>query len=64
MTREETKKLLHIMQVFADGKTIEYMGINGKWVETDQPVWEVLNCVSNLNQSTGHSRIKKNAGMK
>lgn len=30
MTREETKKLLPIMQAFADGKTIEYMGINGQ----------------------------------
>ena len=28
MTREETKKLLHIMQAFAEGKTIEYMGIS------------------------------------
>lgn len=28
MTREETKKLLPIMQAFAEGKTIEYMGIN------------------------------------
>ena len=39
MTRDETKKLLPIMQAFAEGKTIEYMGINGQWVETDQPVW-------------------------
>ena len=39
MTKEEIKELLPIMQAFAEGKTIEYMGINGQWVETDQPVW-------------------------
>ena len=30
MTRKETKELLPIMQAFAEGKTIEYMGINGQ----------------------------------
>lgn len=27
------------MQAFAEGKTIEYMGINGQWAKTEQPVW-------------------------
>lgn len=36
---EDIKHQLPIIQAFADGKTIEYMGINGQWVETDQPTW-------------------------
>ena len=33
MTREEAKKLLPIMQAFAEGKTIEYRTNNRSWVD-------------------------------
>ena len=39
MTQEETKKLLPIMQAFADGKPIEYSSYGDLWIETDTPDW-------------------------
>lgn len=40
MTREEAKKLLPIIQAFAEGKTIESKFGNQEWIETNYPVWE------------------------
>lgn len=39
MTREEAKKLLPIMQAFAEGKTIEYRGCDGAWKVAQTPTW-------------------------
>ena len=39
MTREEAKKLLPIIQAFAEGKTIECSNQGEPWVETDCPLW-------------------------
>ena len=39
MTREETKKLLPIIQAFAEGKTIEFREFDGEWKEAHTPTW-------------------------
>ena len=39
MTREETKRLLPIIQAFADGKTIETQDTNGVWQAENDPSW-------------------------
>ena len=39
MTREEAKKLLPIIQAFAEGKTIQYLANNKKWTDIDDPVF-------------------------
>ena len=35
MTREEAKRMLPIMQAYADGKTIEILDFKDKWKEAD-----------------------------
>ena len=35
MTREEAKRMLPIIQAYADGKTIEILDFNDKWKEVD-----------------------------
>ena len=39
MTREEVKKMLPIIQAFAEGKTIEYRGLGGEWKAAHTPTW-------------------------
>ena len=39
MTREETKKLLPIIQAYAEGKAIEYSSDGKCWIETRYPSW-------------------------
>ena len=45
MDREYVKKMLPIMQAFADGKTIEMLCYNDKWKEVDEPNFNLTpNC--------------------
>ena len=39
MTREETKKLLPIIQAYAEGKAIEYSSDGKCWIEARYPSW-------------------------
>lgn len=40
-TREETKKMIEVMQAFVDGKEIEELCEYGKWISTDgKPKWD------------------------
>ena len=41
MDREYVKKMLPIMQAFADGKTIEILDFKDKWKEVDEPSFKV-----------------------
>ena len=41
MTREEAKRMLPIIQAYADGKTIEILDFNDKWKEVDEPSFKV-----------------------
>lgn len=40
MTREEAKKLSPIIQAFADGKVVQFLGSCGKWF--DVGIWSDL----------------------
>ena len=40
MTREEAKKLLPIMQAYAEGKTIQFRICKNKWVDIEDPSFE------------------------
>ena len=40
MNRERAKELLPIIQAFVDGKTIQYLDIDGSWYDLDEPNWE------------------------
>ena len=45
MDREYVKKILPIMQAFADGKTIEMLCFKDKWKEVDEPYFNLTpNC--------------------
>ena len=37
MTREEVKELLPLMQAFVEGKTIQYLSLDGIWIDCDVP---------------------------
>lgn len=37
MDRQQTKNILPIIQAFAEGKTIEFLDLDGKWAETTSP---------------------------
>ena len=39
MTREEAKKLMPIIQAFAEGKPIEFRELGGDWKEAPTPTW-------------------------
>ena len=41
MTREEAKRMLPIMQAYADGKTIEMLCYNDEWKKVDEPSFKV-----------------------
>lgn len=41
MTREEAKKLLPIMQAYAEGKTIQFRVCNNRWVDIEDPSFDV-----------------------
>lgn len=42
MTREETEKMLPIMQAYAEGKTVQYKNREGEWIDLDIPKFEYL----------------------
>lgn len=37
MTRDVVKEQLPVISAFAEGKTIQYLGNNGKWIDCDNP---------------------------
>lgn len=39
MTREEAKNRAAIMQAYADGKTIQFLGIDGEWIDMKNPLF-------------------------
>ena len=41
MTREEAKRMLPIMQAYADGKTIEMLCYNDEWKKVDESSFKV-----------------------
>lgn len=40
MTREEARKLLPIIQAYAEGKTIQFRACNNKWIDIDDPSFD------------------------
>lgn len=41
MTREDAKKLLPVIHAYAEGKTIQFRVCNDKWIDTDDPSFDV-----------------------
>ena len=42
MTREEAKKLLPIIQAYAEGKTVQYFSAGGRrWVDCNDPLFSI-----------------------
>lgn len=44
MNRSETKKLLPIMQAYAEGKTIQSKALTGNWKDVTNPDWDMTRC--------------------
>ena len=49
MTREEAKNMAAIMQAYADGKTIQFLGLDKKWIDIENPSFKSL---------SSHYRVK------
>ena len=39
MTREEAKELMPIIQAFAEGKTVQYFSVGGRWIDCNDPLF-------------------------
>ena len=40
MTREETREAVKVMVAYANGKEIQYLDDNNKWIDTPNPVFD------------------------
>ena len=40
MTREQAKKLIPIIEAFAEGKTIQFFNFEKKWVDREYPSFD------------------------
>lgn len=49
MTREEAKNMAAIMLAYADGKTIQFIGLDKKWKDIENPSFKGL---------SSHYRVK------
>lgn len=45
MTTEETKNAVKVMEAYANGKKIQYLSNNNKWIDTHNPIFDWYNCV-------------------
>ena len=43
MTREETRKAVKVMEAYANGKKIQYLDNNNKWIDAHNPVFDWYN---------------------
>lgn len=44
MTREETRDAVKVMEAYANGKKIQYLDNNNKWIDAHNPVFNWYNC--------------------
>lgn len=44
MTREETRDAVKVMEAYANGKKIQYLDNNNKWIDAHNPVFDWYNC--------------------
>ena len=43
MTREETRDAVKVMEAYANGKKIQYLDNNNKWIDAHNPVFDCYN---------------------
>ena len=44
MTREETRDAVKVMEAYANGKKIQYLDNNNKWIDAHNPAFDWYNC--------------------
>ena len=44
MTTEETRDAIKVMEAYANGKKIQYLDNNNKWIDAHNPVFDWYNC--------------------
>lgn len=45
MTIEEIREAAKVMEAYANGKKIQYLDNNNKWIDTHNPIFDWYNCV-------------------
>lgn len=49
MTIEETRDAVKVMEAYANGKKIQYLDNNNKWIDAHNPVFDWYNCAYRIN---------------
>ena len=58
MTREETRKAVKVMEAYANGKKIQYLDNNNKWIDAHNPVFDWYNCAYRIKPEPKYRPFK------
>ena len=59
MTREETKEAVKVMEAYANGKEIQYLDDNNKWIDTPNPVFDWSRWAYRVKHKSEYRPFKK-----
>lgn len=58
MTTEETRNAVKVMEAYANGKKIQYLSNNNKWIDTHNPIFDWYNCVYRIKPEPKYRPFK------
>ena len=58
MTTEETRKAVKVMEAYANGKKIQYLDNNNKWIDAHNPVFDWYNCAYRIKPEPKYRPFK------
>ena len=58
MTREETRDAVKVMEAYANGKKIQYLDNNNKWIDAHNPVFDWYNCAYRIKPEPKYRPFK------
>ena len=58
MTREETRDAVKVMEAYANGKKIQYLDNNNKWIDAHNPVFDWYNCAYRIKPEPKYRLFK------
>lgn len=58
MTTEETRDAVKVMEAYANGKKIQYLDNNNKWIDAYNPVFDWYNCAYRIKPEPKYRPFK------
>ena len=58
MTIEETRDAVKVMEAYANGKKIQYLDNNNKWIDAHNPVFDWYNCAYRIKPEPKYRPFK------